>query len=216
MQMLSNSHFYRLIQRVLITRSLILFCGYSSLEGKDLGIQGEIFTLEEESLIAILQRKATQAYSEKDQEGLLKQLHEKARNPQSLLVPPEARSRKTYYYDPTFTLEESIVDRNGSVLFLKGTRVNPLQHTTLLSGLLFLDGTNLSHLAWARSQQGSFKWILVQGNPFELEEKENRPVYFDQQGFSVSKFKIEHIPARVTQEGLLLKIEEIPSDEEEY
>ena len=46
-------------------------------------------------------------------------------------------------------------------------------------------------------------------NPFKLEEQKNRPVYFDQNGFLIDKFKLEHIPARLSQDGLLLKIEEV-------
>lgn len=194
---------------------LVILCSSDCLESKDFGIQGELFVLEEESLMKVLRRKIAQLSSANNMNSLLESLQDKAQPLKSPLVPSEALSRKVYYYDPTYVLKEPITDKEGQTLFAKGTKVNPLQHTKLTTGLLFFDGSSTSHLAWARSQRGSFKWILVQGNPLQLEEKENRPIYFDQQGFSISKFQIEHIPARITQEDLLLKIEEIPADEME-
>lgn len=201
--------------RLILKSSVFLLCCSSTLEGKDFGIQGELFILEEDNLISVLQKQIAHKYTEKNFDTLIGTIQEKAKHLESPLVPSEAYHRKIYYYDPTFVLKEPITDKNGHILFPPGTKVNPLQHTQLTSGLLFFDGKNPSHLSWARSQQGSFKWVLVQGNPFDLEERENRPVYFDQRGFSVSKFKIEHIPARITQDGLLLKIEEIPAEEQE-
>lgn len=180
---------------------------------KDFGIQGELFPIAEQNLIIVLQQKMNQRLSEEDFSSFFSPIKEKAKHPRSPLVPPNATARKTHYYDPTLILSQPITDKTGAILFPKGTKVNPLEHIQLINGLLFLDGSNPSHLEWARSQKDSFKWILVSGNPFELEEQENRPVYFDQQGLSVEKFQIGHIPALVTQDGLLLKIEEIPSQE---
>lgn len=193
--------------------ALLLFLGSTCcLEGKDFGIQGELFAIEEESLLAALQRQIAQHYSEKNGGALLESIQDRVRSLKSPLVPSEALSPRTYYYDPTYVLKEAITDEEGRTLFAEGARMSPLKHTRLATGLLFFDGSNPSHLSWARSQRGPFKWILVSGNPFELEEKEERPVYFDQEGFYVSKFQIEHIPARITQDNLLLKIEEIPAE----
>ena len=50
---------------------------------------------------------------------------------------------------------------------------------------------------------------LVKGKPLDLEAKEKLPTYFDQFGSLTHKLKIKHVPAKVTQEGLQLKIEEI-------
>jgi len=57
-------------------------------------------------------------------------------------------------------------------------------------------------------------WILVKGSPFELEEKKERPVYFDQGGALSEKFGIRSIPCRITQQGEKLLIEEIPLQKE--
>ncbi len=198
--------------RWFLSFSVFLFV-QESVYGKDFGHRGEVFVIEEENLITVLQRKMAQDSSNIVTGSAFQAIIEAAKHPRSPNIPLEAKKYRIYYYDPTFITQESITDKNGAILFPKGTKINPLTHTKLSTGLLFLNGDDPAHLNWARSQERSFKWILVQGNPFELEEQEQRPVYFDQKGFSVSKFKIQQIPARVTQEDLHLKIEEIPLQE---
>lgn len=55
--------------------------------------------------------------------------------------------------------------------------------------------------------------ILVGGSHFKIKEELGREhedkVYFDQNGELTSKFGIKASPAIVTQDGLILKIEEI-------
>ena len=193
----------------LLSYTLLSLFWLFPVDGKDFGIQGELFPIEEENLILFLQKQlSSKIYAVTHlpfstlQEDLTRQIQLKD-------VPPEAHVGRTFYYDPTFTVNEPISDHHGTIIVPQGTRINPLRETTLSSGLLFFDGTNPSHIAWAQNQKGDFKWILVRGNPFELEQQEKRPVYFDQKRFSLSKFQIQNIPARVTQEVLLLKIEEI-------
>jgi conjugal transfer pilus assembly protein TraW len=178
-------------------------------EGKDFGIQGELFSIVEENIIHVLQKQSLTKFSPTAYQRLLKQAEEKAKHPVPRFLLPEATKNNTFYYDPTFIAPETIHDRHGTVIVEKGTKINPLKELQLPSGLLFLDGENPQHIQWAREQKGSYKWILLHGNPFELEKQEKRPVYFDQNGFSVSKFHFKHIPVRITQEGLQLKVEEI-------
>lgn len=191
----------------------LLFFYQPLLFGKDFGIRGELFKIQEENLLSVIQKQLSKKTTEHSLDPILHKLQTAALYPQSPLVPSAAATHRIYYYDPTFFVNEPITDQNGVVLFQKGTKVNPLQNRNLSSGLLFFDGDNPFHLRWARTQPESCKWILVHGNPFKLEEQEKRPVYFDQQGFSVSKFHIQHIPARITQEGLRLKIEEFSIQE---
>jgi len=178
-------------------------------EGKDFGIQGELFSIAEENILLVLQRQISSKFSANAYQKLLKEAEEKAKHPISKVPLPEATKTIIYYYDPTIIVPETITDPDGRVIVAKGTKVNPLKNLQLFSGLLFLDGENPRHVQWAREQKGSYKWILVHGNPFELEKQEQRPVYFDQNGISVSKFRFKHIPVRVTQDDLRLKIEEI-------
>ena len=72
---------------------------------------------------------------------------------------------------------------------------------------MFFDATDLKQIEWAKRKTNSV-WVLVNGSPTELEAKEQRPVYFDQAGKLIAKFKIQQVPAIVSQESKKLKIME--------
>ncbi len=65
--------------------------------------------------------------------------------------------------------------------------------------LILIDGTKKEHLEWARSLRKGHKWVLVKGNPIELEKKHKIPIYFDQYGVLVKTFNIKNVPAKVSQ-----------------
>jgi hypothetical protein len=50
------------------------------------------------------------------------------------------REQRTYYIDPTQTLEEDIHDNNGVILLRRGTTVNPLDQISI-GRYIFIDGT---------------------------------------------------------------------------
>jgi len=191
--------------------ALALLSLTTSLIGKDFGPMGQTFEIKEEDLRQWMQKRLNQKGS---QELPLKRLSEQARHPAPVSWLHEAKEPRTSYYDPTYTVSETIRTPNGHLLAKKGTVVNPLADHALSSGLLFIDGENPSHLAWARKQTGEFKWVLVRGSPFDLEKKEQRPVYFDMNGWIAKKLGIASVPVRIIQDGLRLKIEEIPIREE--
>lgn len=179
---------------------------------KDFGYNGHAFPIEEESLARLIQKKMREAFLQ-DRWGALQQsLIEQAIHPKPVMGLQEAHQTRSFLLDPSFTVKEDLHNHTGKIFAQKGTQINPLHHTSLSSGLLFFDGDNEKHLAWAKEQQGHFKWILVKGNPIRLEEQEKIPVYFDQHGFYIRQFRIEHIPAKVSQQGSYLLIEEVALD----
>ena len=182
----------------------------ASLAAKDFGCMGNVFSIEEESMLSFLQRKLSQG--QQKIADLQQTIHEKARNPRPIQEIKYAKTARTFLFDSSMKVERDILDLKGHVLAKKDTRVNPLDHLNLSSGLLLFDGNLKSHITWAKNQQGTFKWILVKGKPIELEEIEKRPVFFDQTGIS-AHFKVDHYPARITQKGNRLLVEEIPIDD---
>jgi len=176
---------------------------------KDFGREGHVFQVTEENLKEHLQKKL-QALPE---EEIKKKLTRAARNPKPLQL-LEARVKRSFTYEPTYLLPETIKGENGEIIARKGDKVNPLANFNLNEGLLFFDGSNPKHVEWAEVQAQEFLWILVKGSPFELEEKKERPVYFDQGGALSEKFGIRSIPCRITQQGEKLFIEEIPLKKE--
>lgn len=199
------------VKRLLIIIGVSLLC--YPLEGKDFGIQGELFPIWEENLAQFFKRTLAQKFSSGVFRQLLDDLESNAKHPAPIAL-LESKVRRPYLFDPSYTVKESIRDLKGSVLIPQGTIINPLKKVQLSSGLLFLDGDNPAHILWARKQAGEFKWILIQGDPYELESQEKRPIYFDQKGALTSKLSLKAVPARVIQEGERLKIEEIPITDE--
>lgn len=172
---------------------------------KDLGVFGHTFPIAEQNLIEVLSARARCSNSE-ELSSIFLQSTKKPIQGVSISL---AEASRVYTYDPTYVLERDIEDDMGKVLFKKGTKINPLETTTLREGLLFFDATSMDQIQWAVSQKGQFKWVIVNGDPFTAESEHKRPVYFDQGGVLAFKLGLKAIPARVTQNGRALLIEEI-------
>lgn len=203
-----------IFQRIFI--ALIATLLLSVIEAKDFGIQGQTFPIKEQNLKNVLQAKA-EHLSQEDVEKCARRLGEKIQEKGGLFKKvswiKEATHYSSFFYDPSTSLEEDILDAEGRVLFAKGSKINPLDHVTLDSGLLFFNGENPKHIKWAESQEGEFKWILTNGNPLKLQEEKESSVFFDQGGFYSKRFQIKRIPCRITQAGKVLLVEEIPIKE---
>ena len=200
----------------LVSAFSLLACFPQCLEGRDFGIMGNTFPIAEESMIKFFSRAIEALPSElleKRQEEAKRLLVHQAQHPQPVSRLKEAKEYRSFHFDPSFTAKEEIKGSKGTVIVPSGTKVNLLETVSLSTGLLFIDGDNKVHIEWARKQVGNYKWVLIKGAPIALEQKELRPVYFDQRGWLTSYFHIQHVPAKVSQEGTFLLIEEIPAKE---
>jgi conjugal transfer pilus assembly protein TraW len=182
------------------------------IQAEDHGVRGHLFSIQEQDLLEYLKHKLS-ALSAKDtqlfEEKIQQQYLNMAKEPKGIEI-GESKEQRIYYFDPCITASKDIYDHQGSVIVSKGSRFNPLSVGSLPQDLLFIDGSNEFHVKWAKEQGASTRWITVKGKPLELEEQEERPIYFDQFGFLTTKLDIKNIPAKVTQENNQLKIEEIP------
>ena len=172
---------------------------------KDFGREGHVFQIVEDNLKEHLQKKLQTL----PEEEITRKLAHAAKHPKPVQL-PETSIKRSFTYDPTYILPETIKGENGEIIARKGEKVSPLANVQLSEGLLFFDGSNPKHVKWAESQIGEFQWILVKGSPFELEEEKKRPVYFDQGGALSEKFGLRSVPCRITQQEEKLLIEEIP------
>lgn len=188
--------------------ALLLF---NSAFAKDFGTRGNTFPISEQDLIEFLKNRV-ENLSDSQKTALQKQLQDhyskRLTHPPSVNGIVDAEIYKTHYFDPTITVNQDIKDHEGNIIAKKGTTYNPLLATSLSQNLLFIDGSNESHVEWASNEPGA--WILVKGCPLELEKKLEIPIYFDQGGVLCNRLNISHVPARVSQSGKYLKIEEIP------
>jgi len=183
------------------------------------------FPVAEENFLEVLKKRAGALAPEKLREiqtKMAEELSERAKRPQPLPL-SEATSYRSFYFDPSVELQQDISNHKGDVLFTKGTRVSPLQTIQLRSGMLFIDGDNPDHIAWAKTQgsnsieeptgsiePATYKWVLVRGSPIDCEKEQERPIYFDLGGTLTDHFGLRHVPAKIYQVGQRLFVEECP------
>lgn len=120
---------------------------------------------------------------------------------------------KTYYFDPSIVASKDVRDAEGKVVVAAGTKVNPLDYVGMNEWLVFFDGTDQRQVELAEALAKKFDWmvkpILTNGGPMDLMRKWKKRVYFDQGGSLVKKFGIQNVPAMVSQEGKVLRIDEL-------
>lgn len=110
---------------------------------------------------------------------------------------------RTYYVDPTVTVDRDIRNAEGTMLFARGVKVNPLDHVSLTRKLLFFDARDSRQVAFARRRlddlSGKSKPILVAGEPLKLMRVWKQTVYYDQGGSLARRLGIRQVPAIVSQ-----------------
>ena len=193
-------------------------CWALSAHATNLGTIGPTYPVAEKNLLDVIMARLRA----KEASGELKRHEQEARdraayavnNPRPVDGLRRAQAARTFYFDPTFTLQSNVVDSTGAVLFPAGTRKNPLEVVSLSKHLLFFDARDPGQVARAREliehYQGKVKPILVGGSYLDLMKRWNKPVFYDQDGTLVRKFGIAAVPAIVSQEGQRLRIDEVP------
>ena len=170
----------------------------------------------------IIQRKLKalqkDGYLEELQTQIKEKVRHRVRNPKPVSGITKTSDYKSWHYDPRITVSLDIKDHQGNIIAAKGTTFNPLSKLGFGSSLLFIDGTDQDQVTWSLShhkRDSGIKIILVKGSPFELMEKhEEITFYFDQMGKITEKFNLTHVPAKVTQDELVLKVEEVVLEED--
>lgn len=183
----------------------------------DLGTIGPVHDIAEPHLLRMIEeRLAAKAAS-----GELARIEEQARqrgiravkNPAPVAGVRATTAPRTFYFDPTYTLDRNILGAKGELLFAAGTRKNPLEIVSLSKHLLFFDARDEKQLAQAQGllerYRGRVKPILTGGAFLDLMQSWQRPVYYDQHGLLTAKFGIRQVPALVSQEGMRLRIDEL-------
>jgi conjugal transfer pilus assembly protein TraW len=107
----------------------------------------------------------------------------------------------------------TVRDHEGKVLVAAGTRVNPLDYVGLSQPLIFFDARDRDQtkaaLALRQRHQGRAHLILTGGSYIDFMKRHDLRVYYDQQGLLVQRLGIRQVPALVTQEGRMLRIDEL-------
>ena len=191
--------------------------GSAESRAADLGTIGPTYGITEPHLLAFIEQRLR----EKERSGELQRLAEEARTrgvatvtqPTPVAGLRATETGRTFYVDPSFTLDRNIADPQGRLLFPAGTRKNPLDVVSLSKRLLFFDARDRRQVARARellaTYDGHVKPILTGGSYLDLMRVWRTPVYYDQQGALTRRLGIQQVPALVSQEGLRLRIDEM-------
>jgi conjugal transfer pilus assembly protein TraW len=202
---------------LLQTLALALLLSGSAARAVDLGVIGPTYGISEPHLLNFIEQRLR----DKERSGELLRLMQDAqargveavRRPLAVPGLRATEAARTFYVDPTFTLDRNIVDAQGRLMFAAGLRKNPLDVVSLSKQLLFFDARDSRQVTRARElmarHDGKVKPILTGGSYLDLMKAWRVPVYFDQQGSLTRRFGIRQVPALVSQEGLRLRVDEV-------
>ena len=204
---------YRLRQ-IHIFLVFLVFSSSSALT-KDFGVVGTVFEIKEEHLLKLIREKVVEKL-QKEPLDLLRKAISFLESPSPVSSIKNTLKPRVYTYLPSVSVTQDIKDSQGYIIAKKGTSLNALDYLPLKANLLFIDGSNLKHVAYAQQHLSSFstpKIILVNGSPLLLSRILQCPLYFDQYGMLAKRLGIRQVPAFVTQRGKALHIEEENIDE---
>jgi conjugal transfer pilus assembly protein TraW len=203
---------------VVVCRAALGLALFPALAGAaDLGTLGPTYGIAEPHLLNFIEERLRA----KERSGELQHLTQEAqsrgieavRQPRPVADVRATEAARTFYVDPTFTLDRNIVDAQGRLLFAAGTRKNPLEVVSLSKRLLFFDARDPRQVAQALAligrYDGKVKPILTGGSYLDLMKAWRVAVYFDQQGTLTRRLGIQQVPALVSQEGRRLRIDEV-------
>lgn len=192
----------------------------SVISAKDLGVWGDVFPIQEQSMLDFIQGRLKQM----EGSGEIAQMQQdfKDRVIANTLRPAPVdwlttdTEAHTLWYDPTFTVQGDYADHKGVLFARHGDKINPLSHMALGQTLYFLDADDPRQVAWMKAQKPPtlrYKVILTGGDIKVATEQLNTRVFFDQGGSLSQQLGLQFIPVVVTQEGERLKMVSTPMQE---
>lgn len=197
--------------------AMLLFSLAPIAHAEELGVVGPTYDIAEPDLLEVIQSRLNQM--EKSGELARKQAEYRdhvigaVEKPKPVPGLKTTAAKRTYFIDPTWTLDRDIRGANGGLLFARGQKVNPLDHTSLREKLVFFDGRDRRQVSFAKqllwNQDRAVKPIMVAGEPLNLMRDWKRQVFYDQGGTLVRRLGIRQMPAVVTQDGKRLRVDEV-------
>lgn len=184
---------------------------------EDLGTIGPTYEISERDLLKVIQdrfrRMEKTGELARMQEDYKRRVVDAIEQPKAVAGILSAQTARTFYIDPTWTLDRNVVDEKGNILYAAGTRINPFDFDRLTKALLFFDGRDKRQVAFAKRFMAESKLpvkpILIAGAPLKLMREWKREVFYDQGGALSKRFSIAQSPALVSQEGKRLRVDEV-------
>jgi len=167
----------------------------------------------ERDLEAVIRERIQQADWNAIQRKLERQVKDKLKQGPGIALTAATTSR-AFAVDPTVQFDKDVKREDGATVLIKaGTQVNPLTQVTLRQRFIVIDGRNPQQVAFAKEQVQHYgaagvKVMLTAGDYAAVSKAIADRVYWVLPEI-VTRFKLEHVPSVITQNGPLLKVEEI-------
>ena len=175
----------------------------------DFGVKSHTFEIKEQSFSSMMLEKLSKVDIDKHNIEINKKIIDKAQNPASTNL-PRCKKSTSHIIDPSMTLNQDIHDHKGNILFKSGTKINPLSQISI-EEIVLINGNDESQVKWYKQKYRNKvnTLILLGGNYESLKKELSSELYFDQKGEWVKKFKIESLPAILSQEDKIIRVHEI-------
>ena len=144
------------MKRCIVSAPLVLglMLGATGARAMDLGVIGPTYEISEPHLLQMIEQRLRA----KERSGELGRLEAQVRergiatvkNPPPVTGLRATETVRTFYFDPSFTLDRNILGPQGELLFAAGTRKNPLEVVSLSRHLLFFDARDPRQVGRAR------------------------------------------------------------------
>lgn len=183
---------------------------------KDLGNFGEVFVVREPDFLSALMGRLEAMEEDGGLARMEREMQDKTRafanRPRSTLDLPKAERPAQFTVDLSIRLDRDLTDQEGRVFAAAGTVVNPLAHSAFRKVILFIDGDDPEQVGWAIGQGSELDSliILTRGAPLALMRKHGRRFWFDQDGILAARFRIAHLPSKVSRADPVMLVEELP------
>lgn len=188
----------------------------TNLQALDLGVHGRLYPIDEQNLIEAIQANAQADIDSGAWKKRTEQWRKKARyqvnRPNGIQLPRTAKT-SSRLFDPSVVFPDDIKDAEGNLIYSAGRPVNPLSYISWSRQLIFIDGDDREQIDWMISvtqlKPSQYKVVLTNGPVMDLMNELNQRLYFDQNQNLVRRLNIQSLPARVYQQGLYLRIDEV-------
>ncbi|KTC80122.1 MULTISPECIES: type-F conjugative transfer system protein TraW [Legionella] len=182
---------------------------------KDFGVLGKTFVIAEMDFLEYIQKKMAGMQASGEWKTVQSEFKKRVKEHLARPTPthlPRAVVDKTWFFNPSLTVPYDVKDSRGVVIVKQGTVINPLDRIGLSSTLIFFDGDDETQVSWVvqeLKQHQKVKLILIAGSVKDVANQFKQAIYFDLNGFLVTKFQIRHLPVRIVQAGKRLLINEV-------
>ena len=132
--------------------------------------------------------------------------------PANLHALPRATKDTTTVVDLTHTLEQDLIDAQGTILYPRGFTFNPLRYVSLTGALVVIDGSDPEQVAWFKgSSYGANRralLLLSGGLAATLRDELGRPVAYLTEDIA-QRLQVRAVPSVVVERDNQLVIREV-------